>query len=56
MLHGKSSAEKAEQTAKKTFESGSIGKDLPTIKINKKELENGMNIIDLVIVVKSFSF
>ena len=50
MLHGKSSAEKAEQTAKKTFESGSVGDDLPTIKIGKKELEDGMNIIDLVIV------
>ncbi len=50
MLHGKSSAEKAEQTAEKTFGSGSVGDDLPTIKIGKKELENGLNIIDLVIV------
>ena len=50
MLHGKSSAEKAEQTAKKTFGSGSVGDDLPTIKIDKKKLENGMKIIDLVIV------
>ena len=50
MLHGKSSAEKAEQTAKKTFGSGSVGDGLPTIKIDKKKLENGMKIIDLVIV------
>tara|TARA_A100001388_G_scaffold172292_1_gene128730 strand:- start:53 stop:784 length:732 start_codon:yes stop_codon:yes gene_type:complete len=50
MLHGKSSAEKAEQTAKKTFGSGLVGDDLPTIKIDKKKLENGMKIIDLVIV------
>ena len=34
MLHGKPAAKKAEQTAK-TFETGSIGEDLPTIKINK---------------------
>ena len=49
MLHGKPAAKKAEQTAKKTFETGSIGEDLPTIKINKREIENGINIIDLVI-------
>ena len=49
MLHGKPATKKAEQTAKKTFETGSIGEDLPTIKVNKKEIENGINIIDLVI-------
>ena len=52
MLHGKSAAEKAEQTARKTFVSGSIGEDLPTLKIGKKEIENGVNIIDLVILSK----
>ena len=52
MLHGKSAAEKAEQTARKTFVSGSIGEDLPTIKIDKKEIENGVNIIDLVVLSK----
>ena len=52
MLHGKSAAEKAEQTARKTFVSGSIGKDLPTIRIDKKEIENGVNIIDLVVLSK----
>ena len=50
MLHGKTSAKKAEQTAKKTFESGSIGEDLPTIKVNKKEIESGINILDLVVL------
>ena len=50
MLHGELSAKKAEQTAKKTFEIGSIGKDLPTIKINKKEIGNGINILDLVVL------
>ena len=52
MLHGKSAAEKAEQTARKTFVSGSIGEDLPTLKIGKKEIENGLNIIDLVVLSK----
>ncbi len=50
MLHGKLSAQKAEQTAKSTFESGSIGEDLPSIKVNKKEIESGINIIDLVVL------
>ena len=52
MLHGKSAAEKAEQTARKTFVSGSIGEGLPTLKIGKKEIENGVNIIDLVVLSK----
>ena len=52
MLHGKPAAEKAEQTARKTFVSGSIGEDLPTLRIGKKEIENGVNIIDLVVLSK----
>ena len=52
MLHGKSAAEKAEQTARKTFVSGSIGEDLPTLRVGKKEIENGVNIIDLVVLSK----
>ena len=52
MLHGKKASEKAEQTAKNTFEKKSIGEDLPSIKIEKKKLISGINIIDLVIVSK----
>ena len=50
MLHGKIAAQKAEETAKKTFISGSIGKDLPTIKVSKKEIESGINIVELVVL------
>ena len=49
MLHGKTAAQRAEQTAKNTFEKKSIGEDLPSVKIKKKEIINGINIIDLVI-------
>ena len=49
MLHGKTAAQKAELTAKNTFEEKSIGEDLPSVKIKKNELINGINIIDLVI-------
>jgi len=49
MLHGKTAAQRAEQTAKNTFEKKSIGEDLPSVKIKKEEIINGINIIDLVI-------
>jgi len=49
MLHGKTAAKKAEQTAKNTFEKKSIGEDLPSIKLKKEDLINGINIIDLVV-------
>ncbi len=49
MLHGKSAAKKAEQTAKKTFDKKSVGDDLPLININKGEIEKGINIVDLVV-------
>ena len=52
MLHGKKASNIAQETAKKTFESGSIGSDLPSIKLSKKQIEGGMNLIDLVIVSK----
>ena len=49
MLHGKVAAKKAQDTAKNTFENRSIGDDLPTIKIKKEKIINGINIIDLVV-------
>jgi len=49
MLHGKSAAKKAEETAKNTFEKGKVGKDLPTINIKKNDFVKGLNIIDLVV-------
>ena len=49
MLHGKTAAKNAEQTAKNTFEKRSIGDDLPSININKDEITKGVNIIDLVV-------
>jgi len=48
MLHGKSSALKAEKTAKTTFEAGGSGADLPEIKIKKGDLEHGIKILDLL--------
>ena len=52
MLHGSKSAKDSESTAKKTFKDKSIGKDLPTIKIKKNQINNGINILDLVLLTK----
>ena len=52
MLHGLKSAKDSEATAKKTFKDKSIGKDLPTVKIKKNEIANGINILDLVLIAK----
>ena len=52
MLHGIKSAQDSELTAKKTFTDKSIGKNLPTVKIKKNELTNGINILDLVLLTK----
>ena len=52
MLHGKIAAQKAEETAKNTFEKGNIGTDLPIIEVKNKDISNGLNIIDLVVLSK----
>ena len=49
MLHGSKAAKESEITAQKTFTEKSIGKNLPVVKIKKNILENGINILDLVI-------
>jgi tyrosyl-tRNA synthetase len=52
MLHGSKAAKDSEATARKTFRDKSTGKDLPTIKIKKNEIANGINILDLVLLTK----
>tara|TARA_Y100000590_G_scaffold298146_1_gene336086 strand:- start:152 stop:1390 length:1239 start_codon:yes stop_codon:yes gene_type:complete len=52
MLHGDKAAKDSELTAKKTFTDKSIGKDLPTVKIEKNKIMNGINIFDLVLLTK----
>jgi len=52
MLHGSKAAKDSEDTAKKTFKDKSVGKDLPTIKIKKNQISNGLNILDLVLLTK----
>jgi len=52
MLHGSKAAKDSENTAKKTFKDKSVGKDLPTVKIKKEKITNGINVLDLVLLSK----
>ena len=52
MLHGKKESEKAEATAKKTFEQNLSGESLPTYNINKNQFNGNLTILDLVTLTK----
>ena len=47
ILHGEKASKRAEQTARDTF-TGGLGSDLPEIKLNFKEVEKGINILDFI--------
>ena len=55
ILHGEKASKKAETTAKKTFEEGGIGSDLPEIQIKSEEIEKGVNILDFIANFKILS-
>ena len=50
MLHGSKAALESETTAQKTFGDKSIGKNLPLVKVKRKSIVNGMNLLDLVLL------
>ena len=52
MLHGEHEAKKSEETAKKTFLENSMGSALPSVSIKKKQLNEKISIIDLIILSK----
>ena len=52
LLHGSNAAKDSEITAQKTFGEKSIGKSLPTIKIKKNLVLEGITLLDLVILSK----
>jgi tyrosyl-tRNA synthetase len=52
MLHGEKEAMSSEKIAKKTFSENSLGSELPSISINKDQLDKELNIIDLIILSK----
>ncbi len=52
MLHGEKASRNAEQAAKEVFSGKSLGSNLPSIKINKKNFSKNNDIIELVILSK----
>jgi tyrosyl-tRNA synthetase len=45
MLHGRAAAEAASETARKTFEEGSLATDLPSIVVMRPMLETGLGVL-----------
>ena len=52
MLHGEDAAKNSEQAAKEAFSGNSLGSSLPSIKINSKNINDKLDIIDLIILSK----
>ena len=46
LCHGRDAANSVAESARKTFEEGSVGQDLPFIMINKDDLEDGVWVIE----------
>ena len=48
ILHGEIASNKAELTAKKTFEEGGLGSDLPEISVKFIDINKGINLLDFL--------
>jgi tyrosyl-tRNA synthetase len=49
MLHGREAAERASETARKTFEEGALAESLPTVELENAKLEAGVGILSLLV-------
>lgn len=49
LLHGRAAAEQAAETARKTFEQGTLAADLPTILIDKARVDAGIGVLALFV-------
>ncbi|MEM9677425.1 MAG: tyrosine--tRNA ligase [Pseudomonadota bacterium] len=49
MVHGREAATTAEETARQTFEVGSVAADLPSVTVPKAEFENGMGLLSALV-------
>lgn len=50
LIHGEDEATKAKEASEALFENNNNTENMPTIKIEKSNIKNGINIVDLVIV------
>jgi tyrosyl-tRNA synthetase len=46
MVHGRTAAEEAAETARQTFEEGALAESLPTVEIEKAELAAGLGVLN----------
>ncbi len=49
MLHGREAADQASETARKTFEEGALAESLPTVEVDRAELEGGVGVLALFV-------
>ena len=49
VVHGRAAADEAADTARRTFEEGSIAENLPTLEIPRSELESGASVLALFV-------
>ena len=49
MVHGQDAADNAAETARKTFEEGTLATTLPSVKITKERIESGVGILTLIV-------
>ncbi len=49
LVHGRAAAEQAAETARKTFEDGTIAADLPSVAVSAAELEEGIGLLSLLV-------
>ncbi len=49
LCHGEAAATEAEETARRVFEQGGVGEDLPSISIDGARLKSGMPLLDLLV-------
>jgi tyrosyl-tRNA synthetase len=49
ILHGRPAAELAAETARKTFEEGSLAENLPSVEVPAAELDAGIGLLSLIV-------
>ena len=49
LVHGRQLAEQAAETARKTFEEGTVAADLPSVTVSASDIENGAGLLGLIV-------
>jgi tyrosyl-tRNA synthetase len=49
ILHGRTAAEQAAETARKTFEEGGLAENLPSVDVSAAELDDGIGLLSLIV-------